>query len=228
MRINNLFLAPLALVFDKNAVHEPHPHRGKTEPFDISDLPGIIPDVTVDEEAQTILASGKQYQTKLRKGQYGQGIVVQDIQAPTVIVWDTILDFDNYKEMVPKTIESEIYQMEELPGGQKRILVRMVVGWPLIKFEVFFDHIYDAGNNALTWTLDYDRKSGFDDSVGFWYVLPHPQHPEGRSRVFYSVQGSMFAWVPGFVVDFMSKQALTDATEWVKEYSESKYVAQMM
>jgi hypothetical protein len=33
----------------------------------------------------------------------------------------------------------------------------------------------------------------------------------------------MFDWVPAFVVDFMSKKALTDATGWVKKYSEMEW-----
>jgi len=221
MKLEVLFVA-LAL-FDKDAVHDSHPHRGKAKPFVISELPSIIPDVITDEKAREILDAGKQYQTKLRKGQYGRGIVVQNVNAPTDLVWSTILDFDNYKERVPKTIESEIYEIKELSDGQKRILVRMVVGWPLLKLQVFFNHLYDPQNNALIWTLDYDRKSDFDDSVGFWYVLPHSEQPDSKSCVFYSVEGSMFSWVPGFVVDFMSRQALTDATEWVKKYSELKY-----
>lgn len=33
----------------------------------------------------------------------------------------------------------------------------------------------------------------------------------------------MFDWVPKFVVDFMSSKALTDATAWVKKYSEAEW-----
>ena len=33
----------------------------------------------------------------------------------------------------------------------------------------------------------------------------------------------MFDWVPQFVVNFMSSKALTDATGWVKKYSEAKW-----
>ena len=36
----------------------------------------------------------------------------------------------------------------------------------------------------------------------------------------------MFPWVPQFVMDFMSKQALTDATGWVKKVSELEYSKQ--
>lgn len=33
----------------------------------------------------------------------------------------------------------------------------------------------------------------------------------------------MFDWVPKFAVDFLSTKALTDATAWVKKYSELEY-----
>ena len=38
----------------------------------------------------------------------------------------------------------------------------------------------------------------------------------------FKVEVSMFDWVPKFVVDFMSTKALTDATAWVKKYSEAE------
>ena len=70
---------------------------------------------------------------------------------------------------------------------------------------------------------DYTKESDFDDSCGYWYCIPHPDDPEEKTRLFYSVQVSMFDWVPAFVVDFMSKKALTDATAWVKKFSEAEW-----
>ena len=96
----------------------------------------------------------------------------------------------------------------------------MKVGFPLLKLQFFINHLYDPAQHSLTWTLDYNRKSDLDDSCGYWYVIPHPDDPTHKTRVYYSVEVSMFPWVPQFVVDFMSKQALTDATAWVKKYSE--------
>merc|ERR1712129_67615 len=42
----------------------------------------------------------------------------------------------------------------------------------------------------------------------------------GASRVFYSVDAALPSWVPGFVVNAVTKKALTDATSWVKVESE--------
>jgi len=37
----------------------------------------------------------------------------------------------------------------------------------------------------------------------------------------------MFDWVPKFVVDFMSSKALTDATAWVKKFSEIEWAKEV-
>lgn len=98
------------------------------------------------------------------------------------------------------------------------------VGFPMLKLEFFVRHfLYIEHHKSLTWTLDYTKESDFDDSCGYWYIIPHPDDPEGKTRLYYSVQVSMFDWVPKFVVDFMSSKALTDATAWVKKYSEIEW-----
>jgi hypothetical protein len=95
----------------------------------------------------------------------------------------------------------------------------------VLKLEFFIKHLYYPDLNSMTWTLDYTKKSDFNDSCGFWFVVPHPDDPD-KTRLFYSVEVSMFDWVPKFVVDFMSTKALTDATAWVKKYSELEYEKQ--
>lgn len=216
----------------------PHPHQGKIAPFASGD-----PGVELDRHALSILASGHPYKTQVlaaddhkSSSKAGRGMVVQDVHAPTHIVWERILDFNHYPEMVPKTVECQIYrstllapgdhhhhhhgkkQQQQLP--EQRIWVRMKIGFPLLKFQFFVNHLFEPDQNSLTWTLDYSEHSDIDDSVGYWYVIPHPDDPQHMSRVYYSVQVSLYNWVPQFVVDFMSKQALMDATAWVKKYSE--------
>jgi hypothetical protein len=132
--------------------------------------------------------------------------------------------------MVPKTVDSKNYKI--IPHKptkannflEKEIFTRMKVGFPMLKLEFFVRHfIYIQHHKSLTWTLDYTKESDFDDSCGYWFILPHPDDPEERTRLYYSVQVSMFDWVPKFVVDFMSSKALTDATAWVKKYSELEW-----
>jgi len=95
----------------------------------------------------------------------------------------------------------------------------------MLKLEFFVKHLYFPDLDSLTWTLDYSKLSDFDDSCGYWYIVPHPEKP-GWTRIFYSVEVGMYDWVPKFVTDFMSNKALTDATGWLKKYSEIEALKQ--
>ncbi|KAL9183878.1 hypothetical protein ACHAXT_004734 [Thalassiosira profunda] len=216
---------PSLLFANASNFNKPHAHTGKVEPFKPGD-----PNVKLDGRAKGILKNGKPYQTQVQTGDSGVALVVQDVNAPTHIVWDRILDYDNYANMVPKTVDSKNYKVvPHKPTKannflEKEIYTRMKVGFPMLKLEFFVRHfLYIQAHNSLTWTLDYTKESDFDESCGYWYIIPHPDDPEERTRLYYSVQVGMFDWVPKFVVDFMSSKALTDATAWVKKYSELEW-----
>eukprot|EP00977_Amphora_coffeiformis_P001507 scaffold294_cov221-Amphora_coffeaeformis.AAC.63 len=161
-----------------------HPHQGVVQPFRAGD-----PGVKLDKAAEKLLGQGKPYQTQIQSGSAGRGLVVQDIAAPTQVVWERILDFNTYNKMVPKTMESQIYKREKAGrGGAERIWVRMKVGFtPAPRLTFYVNHLYQPQLNSMTWTLDYSRKSDFDDSCGYWYVVPHPANKEW-TRVYYSVE----------------------------------------
>ncbi|CAN0500720.1 unnamed protein product, partial [Discosporangium mesarthrocarpum] len=48
------------------------------------------------------------------------------------------------------------------------------------------------------------------DSVGFWYVAPHPGggSKPGWSRVYYSIQLHIPKWIPGIVITYLNKKAI--------------------
>lgn len=69
---------------------ESHPHKGKVTPFQPGD-----PKVKLDGKALSILKQEKPYQTQVKTGSSGRGMVVQDVKAPTSVVWGRILDYDN-------------------------------------------------------------------------------------------------------------------------------------
>jgi hypothetical protein len=74
--------------------------------------------------------------------------------------------------MVPKTAESEIYKTENRQG-QKYIWVRMKeVGFQYSSFS-FREASVRSKKQSMTWTLDYSKRSDFDDSAGYWYVVKH-------------------------------------------------------
>ena len=72
----------------------------------------------------------------------------------------------------------------------------------------------------MTWTLDYEKTSDFDDVSGHWHVADHPTKPD-CTRVFYACDIKMAGAVPKPVINFIGKVALKQATSWVKKESES-------
>jgi len=218
-----LFLVRPVLASDPSV---PHAHTGKQQPF----APGD-PKLSLDKKALSILASGRPFQTTIHipGSTSGRGLVVQEVHAPPDVVWDRILDFNSYADMVPRTFECKNYDVQKhkatkLDPLEQTIYTKFKVGLPLIpKMSFYVKHLYYPTLSSLTWTLDYSKKSDFDDSVGYWYVVPHPDRRDW-SRVYYSVDVSLFDWVPKAVLRFiMSTKALTDATGWVKTFSEKKW-----
>ncbi len=195
---------------------KPHHHKGKVAQFS----PGK-PSVKLDSRALMVLESGKPYSTQVKSGNSGRGMVVQDVAAPQDVVWGRILDFDNYSKMVPRTSYSKNYKVEGSARSTRTIFTHMKLSVVVTKIEFFIRHKYYPSKNSLVWTLDYNRASDLDDSCGFWYTEAHPTKP-GWTRLYYSVEVAVFDWVPGVVMDILSKKALTEATGWVKRYSESE------
>ena len=90
-------------------------------------------------QAESLLASGVPYKTQLMSGARGRGLVVQDIAAPSTVVWSRILDFDHYTEMVPRTVISENYGVK---GGRDReIKTRMKLSAMVTQIEFFIRHM---------------------------------------------------------------------------------------
>ena len=188
---------------------KPHPHQGIVTPFE-----GSPPRVTLSEEEEARLSRGEAVLTTLEEASGGRGTAVRDVNAPPEVVWDRIGAFDQYPDMVPRMAESEVYYRD---GNDLR--VRMVIRVMGLRYEYFIRHDYQPEKGFVTWTLDYDKLSDLDESVGYWAVLPHPSEP-GQSRVFYSIDMKTRGWMPGFVRRMVARQGLEEATGWVKTESE--------
>ena len=112
----------------------------------------------------------------------------------------------------------------------------------LLQFESFYDHTYFPDKSSLTWRLDYDKTSDFDDVAGHWHVeslgTTTTTDRNGntvtspKSRVFYACDIQMSGPVPTPLLNYIGKAALKKATAWVKRESEahpdlkSKYTPQ--
>ena len=192
---------------------EAHPHRGALPPYK-----GEPPKITLSSTELTTLQKGEAVLRQTEAGIGGRGLAVQDIAASPDVVWGRILDFDRYPQMIDNVKEIEVYDK-----GTDRIKVRFVIGQFGLHLEYFIDHIVEREKGFMTWTLDYDKKSELDDSVGYWYVEAHPTE-KAHTRLYYSVDVRMSGWVPGFVQDLVRDEGLVRATRWVKLWSEKKVV----
>ena len=188
---------------------KPHPHQGVLEPYEPTPLT-----VPLDEKQQERLADGKLVIMTIEKGDSGgTGIGIIDIAAPPDIVWSRIMGFEHYPEWVGPVKFCEVYHQA---GDTTNSHVK-ISGF-LYKYEYFLINVFWPQQSMMTWTLDYSRESDFDDCVGAWYVEEHPDQ-EGWSRAWFSSDLELNGPIPGFLMGFIKKKGIKDATKWVKEQS---------
>mmetsp|Transcript_28502 Transcript_28502/g.28872 ORF Transcript_28502/g.28872 Transcript_28502/m.28872 type:complete len:259 (+) Transcript_28502:68-844(+) len=196
-----------------------HGHRGILPPYEA----GPFESLDLNKGDEKVLESGK----SIMKQNLGSGdelgggaICVQDVAAPKEAVWSQILDLDSYKGKVPKVNECKNYFVKKNKDGtiifKTKMAVKVIPGYG---YTSFYDHTYNPTKDSMTWRLDYDKKSDFDDVSGHWHLEEHPTKPE-CTRVFYACDIKLKGAVPGPVVNFVSKSALKAATSWVKKESE--------
>ncbi len=203
-----MFIALFALVLAADPAL-PHEHRGKATPFTTP------PALTLTEAELATLAAGKQVLKQGQVGNGGRGVAVMDVNASVERVWSRILSFSSYPKWVDQVATCEEYKRE----GDK-IYVRFVLDVLGVGVEYYVKHTLRKSAGTMTWTLDYDRLSDLDDSVGFWRVTPISTDPP-VTRIEYSVDIRFKGWIPGFIQSMIAESGLTSATSWVKKQSEA-------
>lgn len=212
-----LLLPPIQAGINRNA---PHGHKGKLPPYTAGPF-----DLKLSSSDESLLAKGKPVMKQIpyapeenREG--GRVICVQEVDAPKSAVWNQILDMDRYVGKVAKLKECKNYFVRARDDGTVQVKTKMVIGvMPGYKYENYYDHHYTPSANSLTWELDYEKTSDFDDVSGHWHVEDHPSKPNS-TRVFYACDVAFKTSLPGPVMNFVSKSALKQATAWVKRESE--------
>jgi len=185
-------------------------------------LAGPFDDIKIEGNDEDILTSGKAIMKQSGDGDGGSVICVQDVNAPKTAVWKQILDLDNYVGKVPKLKHCKNYLVKNLEDGTMQIKTKMIVGvMPGYKYEYYCDHKVVADSDSVTWSLDYEKTSDFDDVAGHWHVEDHPTNI-GCSRLFYACDIKFKSPVPSPIINFVTKKALKQATSWVKKESEEQ------
>ncbi len=208
-----------AVLFSSHAVFSAitaHEHNGILVPY--KGEPDKI--FLTDEEVQQ-LKEGKAVFKKHIIGDSKRAVVITRVKADTATIWSVIKDFNSYPEWIDDIKSAQIYRQEE-----NSIYVRFDAEIPYsgnVTWYVRHDYPIDAREWG-TWTLDYDRLSDIDDSVGFWRVSKDPDDP-AYSFVFYSTSLKLKTWVPQLIVALIVKSRLEQSTKWVTTQSESRMIS---
>ncbi len=191
-----------------------HGHHGVLKPY-ARPPPALV--LTGKEKAT--LDKGKSVMRQLEGEAGGRGMAIFRVDAAPDTVWAIINDFPSYPKWIGEVKKCEIYKKD---GGKIDVAFK-IASFP-VTIEYFIAHDYDMANRWGTWTLDYNKSSDLDDSVGFWRVTPYEGDP-ARSLVEYSVDIKIKGWVPDFIRGLLVDNGLKQATTWVKVQSEKRQLA---
>jgi hypothetical protein len=194
---------------------KPHGHKGVLEAYTGKPLPCK----PTGEQSKKLDKGEAVMVTERVGGKGGRGVVIQDVNSPPNICMDKIRDLPKYPKMVPHVKSIEIYETKKSMTGVVKVGAKYNIGLMGMGFGYFLMHTYNPMYNTLTWTLDYNKNSDFDDNVGHWQVMAHPSK-KGWTRVLYSTKVKLFPWIPEFIVKFLTSKALVESTSWVKRESE--------
>jgi len=129
------------------------------------------------------------------------------------------MDTNKYAQMV-SGVDSCVNYEDSTQNGMQIVKSTYEISALHMRYKYYVTHTYDPSQRCMVFTLDYDRRSDLDDTVGYWYV-----DPRGRAscRVFYSCECKLRGWVPGPVYSMMTKEAVKKATTWVERESVKEF-----
>ena len=192
------------------SVDEPHAHRGVLPPV------RSAPDAVVLTSAERKrLERGEHVERHTKSDQGGSGVAIQYINARPETIWATILAYPRYTDWVKNVVGCSVYRKEGTT-----LYVDMETSLLGFRTRVFTKNDVRKDQGYMSWTLDYDRKSDVNDLVGYWRVQPVEGMP-GVTRLEHSNSISIRG-VPGFLVNYMTRDALSDGTDWVKREAERR------
>ena len=189
---------------------EPHGHQGLLTP--ITSAPNPV-QLTPAERAK--LEAGEHVERHTKGAEGGSGVAIQYIKASPSVIWETILSYPRYKDWVKNVVKCSVYKRE---GDE--LFVDMQTSIFGFKSRIFTRNIVKKSEGYMSWTLDYSRTSDVNDLVGYWRVEPVEGRP-GFTRLEHS-NSVKLRGVPGFLVNYMTRDALSEGTAWVKREAEKK------
>lgn len=230
----------------------PSPPSRKPKEFDV--IRGDVPSATacieplpfklpkLSSEQKKKLFNGERVQEQSRMGREGSGYVVLDIEAPPYIIWECLLNFEDYPELIPTVRSMQLYTSEKLNTGfvnEKPVLPgtgreTRLYGTPSItrasfilskfRLNIAVIHKYTPHPNGdyMEFTLDPSCTNiVLKGAKGTWYTEENPDGRKGYTRVYLLASLQVSSVLPKFIVDYAAKRAMPRATNWLKPECEN-------
>ena len=190
---------------------QPHPHEQTLKPF--TSPPELL---TLDESENALLKKGEAVLRQSEENESGSGVAVQLISAPATLIWDTILRYDQYKDWVKNIDDCRVYR-----SLNDQIFVAMDLSFWWIHSKLYTVNTINKSQGYMSWELDRSRTSDVIDLVGYWRIEEVSKDP-ALTRVEYATE-MVVGRFPDFIVNFLTRDSLTNGTAWVKERSEQEW-----
>lgn len=197
----------------------------------IEPLPFILPQLSEDQLQQ--LRNGERIQEQSRMGRDGSGYVVLDIPAPDYVVWEALLDFEQYPQYIGTVRDMEMYTNTHLkqsyiaekpvtPGsltprryGQASITrARFVLSKFKLNIAAVHQYSPHPDGHYMEFSLDKACKNVvLKDAKGIWYT---ETLDNAQTRVWLLCDLKVSRLLPTFIVDYAAKRAMPRASSWLK------------
>jgi len=201
----------------------------------VEPLPFELPNLSAEQKKN--LFDGKRIQEQSRMGREGSGYVILDVEAPPYIVWECLLDFESYPELIPTVKSMQLYTSTKLNTGftsEKPVLPgtgreTRHYGTPSItrasfilsKFRLNIAAIHrytpHPQGDYMEFTLDPScTNMVLKGAKGTWYTEENPDGREGFTRVYLLAGLQISRALPKFIVDYAAERAMPRATKWLR------------
>lgn len=201
----------------------------------VEPLPFKLPNLSADQKIK--LVNGERIQEQSRMGREGSGYVVLDVEAPPYVVWECLLDFESYPELIPTVKSMQLYTSTKLNTGfssEKPVLPgtgreTRHYGTPSItraafilskfRFNIAAIHRYTPHpqGDYMVFTLDPSCTNVvLKGAKGTWYTEENPDGREGFTRVYLLAGLQISRALPKFIVDYAAERAMPRATKWLR------------
>eukprot|EP00592_Proboscia_alata_P007899 CAMPEP_0194367044 /NCGR_PEP_ID=MMETSP0174-20130528/15156_1 /TAXON_ID=216777 /ORGANISM="Proboscia alata, Strain PI-D3" /LENGTH=655 /DNA_ID=CAMNT_0039142607 /DNA_START=48 /DNA_END=2015 /DNA_ORIENTATION=- len=206
-----------------------------------SPLPFTLPKLTSDQKQVLLKGERVQYQVDMKRE--GSGFVAVDVNASPNVVWDCLLDFYSYPDIIPTVRDVKMftnthlksdYRSEKPLAYEDGSIATLKHGVPsvtraaftLSKFRLNIAAIHKyrphPQGDYMIFTLDPACTNPvLKAAKGVWHTQPDIDGRKGVTRVWLLCDLKVSSLLPRFIVDYAAKKAMPRASSWLKPQVEA-------